>query len=125
MREDDDEMRAWCLLAGSENEQWQEVTSKTSKMKTNKFAHESLLSVENNSCASARKVIDVKDNWVNISATMDTGTAGHVMLVERFSRVKLDRTITTKKFVAANGEKSKIGVSKPYRSSPLKECTGA
>ena len=38
---------------------------------------------------------------------MDTGAAGHVMLAEMFPRVKLDRTNTTKKFVAANGEKTK------------------
>ena len=37
-------------------------------------------------------------------ATMDTGSAGHVMLTEMFPRVKLDRTSTTKKIVAANGE---------------------
>ena len=38
---------------------------------------------------------------------MDTGAAGHVMLAEMFPRVELDRTSTTKKFVAANGEKIK------------------
>ena len=57
VHEDDDWLHAWCLLEESENEQWQEVTSKKSKLKTKKFAHESLLSVENNSCASPRKVI--------------------------------------------------------------------
>ena len=105
VREDDDELHAWCLLEESENEPWQEVTSKKSKLKTKKFAHESLLSAENNSCASPRKVIEVKDNWVNIRATMDTGAAGHVMPAEMFSRVKLDRTSTIKKLVAVNGEK--------------------
>ena len=102
VREDDDELHARCLLEESENEQWQEVTSKKSKMKTEKFAHESLRSVENNSCAW--KVMEVKDNCLNIKATMDIGAAGHVMPAERFPRVKLDRTTTTKKFVAANGE---------------------
>ena len=56
------------LVGGEWNEQRQEVTSKKSKLKMKKFAHESLLSVENNSCASPRKVIEVKDNWVNIRA---------------------------------------------------------
>ena len=65
---------------------------------------ESLLSVEHDSCVSPRKVIEVEDNWVNIRATMDTGAAGHVMPAEMFPRVKLDRTSTKKKFVAANGE---------------------
>ena len=27
VREDEDELRAWCLLEESENEQWQEATS--------------------------------------------------------------------------------------------------
>ena len=52
VHEDEDELHAWCLLEESENEQWQEVTSKKSNMKTKKFAHESLLSVENHSYAS-------------------------------------------------------------------------
>ena len=82
--EDEDELHAWCLLEESENEQWQEVTSKKSKLKTKKFAHESLLSVDNNSCASPRKVIEVKDNGVSIRATMYTGAAGYVMLAETF-----------------------------------------
>ena len=43
------------------------------------------------------KVIEVKDNWVDIRATKDTGVAGHVMLAEMFPRVKLDRTSTTNK----------------------------
>ena len=95
--EDDDELQAWFLLEESENEQWQEVTSKKSNVKTKKFAHESLLRVEDNSCASPRKVIEVKDKWVNFRATMDTGVAGHVMPTETFPRVKLDRTTTTEK----------------------------
>ena len=92
-----------------------------SKLKLMKLALESLLGVEMNSCASPRKVLEVKDTWVNISATVDTGAAGHVMLAEMFPRVKLDRTSATKKFVAASEKKSKTWVRKPYRSSPLKE----
>ena len=49
-----------------------------------KFAHESLLSVENNSCASPRKIKEVKDNWVTIRATMGTGATGHVMPCKEF-----------------------------------------
>ena len=59
-REDEHELHAWCLLEESENEQWQEVISKKSKLKLKELAHESLLSVENNSCASPRKVIAPK-----------------------------------------------------------------
>ena len=91
VHEDKNELRAWCLLEESENEQWQVVTSKKSKLKLKKLDHVSLLSVE----ASPRKVIEVKDNWVNIRATMDTGAAGHVVPADMFPRVKLDRTSTT------------------------------
>ena len=48
MREDGDELHASCLLEESENEQWHEVTSKRTKLKLKKLAHELLLSVENN-----------------------------------------------------------------------------
>ena len=72
--EDENELLAWCLLEESDNEQWQEVTRKKPKLKK-KLDHESLLSVENNSGVLPRKVIKVKDNWVNISATLDTGAA--------------------------------------------------
>ena len=65
-----------------------------------------VLSVEENSCASPRKVIEVKDKWVIIRATVDTGCR-HVMLAEMFPRVKLDRRSATKAFVAANEEKIK------------------
>ena len=54
-----------------------------------------------------RKVIEVKDNWVNTRATLDTGAVGHVMPAEMFPRVKPDRTSLTKKFGAANGERTK------------------
>ena len=63
-----------------------------------------MLSVENISGVPPRKVVGVKDNGINIRATMDRGAARHVMLAEMFPRVKLDRASTTKKFVAANGE---------------------
>ena len=76
-------------------------------MKTKKLDHESLLSVGNNSGVPPRTVIEVKDDWVNIRTTMDTGAAGHVMPAEMFPRVTLGRKSPTKKFVAANGEKIK------------------
>ena len=114
VREDEHELYAWCLLEESENEQWQEVTRKKSKLKLKKLAHESLLSVENNSGVPPRKVIKVKDNWVNISATLDTG----LHPAEIFSRVTLDRTRTTKRFVAASGDRIKDLVEKtiPFKS---------
>ena len=49
---------------------------------------------------------------------MDTGAAGHVMPTDMFPRVKLDRMSTTKKFVAAHGERIKDLVEKtiPFKS---------
>ena len=76
------------------------------KLKPKKFAHETLLIVENNSCASPGKVIEAKDNWVSIRATMDTRAEGHVMPAEMFPRVKLDRTSAAKN-VASTGERIK------------------
>ena len=76
MREDEYELHAWCLLEESENEQWKEVTSKKSKLKLKKLAHESLLSVENNTCEYPRMVIEVQDILVNIRATIDIGAEG-------------------------------------------------
>ena len=65
------------------------------------------MSIENNFGMPPRKVIEVNDSWVNIRATMDSGTAEHVIPAEMFLRVKLDRASTTKTFVAANGERIK------------------
>ena len=53
VREDEDELHAWCLLEESENEQLQEVTSEKSKLKMKEFARESLLSVETLSLTNA------------------------------------------------------------------------
>ena len=108
VQEDDDELHAWCLLEESKSKQWQEVVNKNSKLKSKKVAHESQLSVENKSCASPRKVIEVKDSWVNIMATMDTGAVGHVMPAEMFLRVKLDRTTTTKKFLQVRARSAQM-----------------
>ena len=109
-------MADWMQSAARSHQQ--EVKIEETKKKLD---HESLLSVENNSGVPFRQVIEVKDNWVNIRATMDTGAAGHVMPAEMFPRVKLDRTSTTKKFVAANGERIKdLGV----RTIPFKSVEG-
>ena len=51
--------------------------------------------------------MEVKDKWVKVRVTMDSGVAGHVMLESMFPRVKLKRKTSPKKFVAANGEQNK------------------
>ena len=84
VHEDEDKLLAWCLLEESENEERQEVTSTKSKLKMKKFAHESLLS--DTSCASPRKVIEGKDIWVNIRATIDTWGLQGMSCRQRFSR---------------------------------------
>ena len=61
-------------------------------------------SIEEEQCP---KKIEVKDKWVKVRVTMDSGAAGHVMPETMFPRVKLERKTTPKKFVAANGEQIK------------------
>ena len=53
---------------------------------------------------SPKKVVDVRDKWVKVRVTMDSGAAGHVMPEKKFPCVKLERKKSPKKFVAANGE---------------------
>ena len=127
VHEDDDELHAWCLLEEGDNEQWQEVTSKKSKLKKKKkLDHESLLSVKNISGVPPRKVIEVKNNWVNIRAHN-----GHRSCRARHASRDVPESQTgsyehNKEVVAANGEKNpKTWVTRPYHSSPWKECTGA
>ena len=90
------------MLEESENEQWQGVISKKSKLKLKKLAHDSLVSVENNICATPRRVIEVKDKLGEHQSHNEHRSCRtcHAM----FSRVKLDRTSATKKCIAANGE---------------------
>ena len=50
-----------------------------------------------------KKMVEVKDKWVEVRVTMDSGAAGHVMLETMFPCVNLERKTSPKKFVAANG----------------------
>ena len=51
--------------------------------------------------------MEVKDKWVKVRVTMDSGAARRLMLETMFPRVKLKRKTSPKKFVAANGEQIK------------------
>ena len=51
--------------------------------------------------------MEVKDKWVKVRVTMDSGAARRLMLETMFPRVKLERKTSPKKFVAANGEQVK------------------
>ena len=92
------------MLKESENEQWQEVISKQNKRRVKKDNQASLFSMENSHNSSPRKIVEVKDKWVKVRVTMDSGAAGHVMPETMFPRVKLERKTTPKNIVAANGE---------------------
>ena len=88
----------------SENEQWQEVINRRNKPRVKKAYQASLLSVESSHNLSPKKIVEVKDKWVKVRVTTDSGAAGHVMPETMFPRVKLERKTSLKKFVAANGE---------------------
>ena len=105
--EDEDDLQAWCLLEESENEQWQEVISRRNKQRVKRANQAPLLSVESSQSLSPKKIVEVRDKWVKVRVTMESGAAGHVMPETRFPRVKLERRTSPKKFVAANGEQMK------------------
>ena len=79
--ENEDDLQAWCL--------WREVISEQDKRKMKKANQASLLSVENSHNSNPKKIVEVKDKWVKIRVTMDSGATGHVMLETMFPRVKL------------------------------------
>ena len=57
----------------------------------NKVNQASLSSVESSHSLSPKKIMEVKDKWVKVRVTMDSGAAGHVMLETMFPHVKLER----------------------------------
>ena len=66
----------------------------------------------------------VRDKWVKVRCTMDSGAAGRVMPETMFPRVKLERKTSPKKFVAANGEQIKdLGENIPFKiSEGIQRC---
>ena len=87
--ENEEDLQAWCLLEESENEQWQEVISKQNRRKVKKDNQASLLSVENSHNSNPKKTVEVKDKWVKVRVTMDSGAEGHMLPETMFLRVKL------------------------------------
>ena len=119
--ENEEDLQAWCILEESENEQWQEVISRRSKQRMKKVNQASLLSVESSHSSSPKKIVEVKDKWVKVRVTMDSGAAGYVMSETMCPHVKLERKTSAKKFVAANGEQIKdLG----EKSIPFKTIEG-
>ena len=115
VRDYEDELHAWCLL---EERERAVARSYQQEIKI-EGADESLLSFENNSGVPPGKIIEVKDTWVNVRATIDTGAAGHVMPAEMFPRAQQRNSLQQLE------KESKTCVRRPYHSSPRKECTGA
>ena len=95
------------------------MISRRNKQTTKKANQAFLLSVENCHSFSAKKVVEVKDKWLKVRVTMDSGAAGHVMPETMFPRVRLERKMSPKKFVAANGPQIKyVGEKKiPFKTN--------
>ena len=116
--ESEEDLQAWCILEESESETWQEVISRRSRQRAKKTNQASLLSVESSYDLSPKKIVEEKDKWVKVRATMDSGAAGHVMLEAMFPHVKIERKTPSKKFVAANGEQIKdLGKRIPFKTN--------
>ena len=90
------------MLEESENEQWQEVINKKSKLELKKLAHESLLSFEINSCQG--KSLKSKTVGQTSEPQWTQELQGMSCRQKMFPPVKLGRTSTTKRLIAANGE---------------------
>ena len=87
---------------------------------------QSSVTVESSHSLSPKKIVEMKDKWVKVRATVDSGAAGHVMLETMFPHVKLERKTSPKKFVAANGEQIKdLGEkSIPFKTNEgVQRCT--
>ena len=86
----------------SEREEWQEVISRKDTT-----TEQSLSSVTGECGKQSRlnfqEIIEVKDKWVTVRSTMDSGAARHVMIQGMFLRMRLERKTAPKKFVAATG----------------------
>ena len=117
--ESEEDLQAWCILEESESEQWQEVISRRSRQRAKRTNQASLLSVESSYDLSPKKIVEEKDKWVKVRATMDSGAAGHVMPEAMFPHVKIERKTPSKKFVAANGEQIKdLGAKRiPFKTN--------
>ena len=104
--DNEEELQAWCLLEESEHEQRQPVISRG---ELKKAAGASLLSVDNNQSSSHTTTIEVKDRWLKVRVTTDSGAAGHVMIERILPQVKLERNTAPKQFLAAIRTNQRLG----------------
>ena len=95
------------------------MISRRSRQRAKRTNQASLLSVESSYDLSPKKIVEEKDKWVKVRATMDSGAAGHVMPEAMFPHVKIERKTPSKKFVAANGEQIKdLGAKRiPFKTN--------
>ena len=75
------------------------MISRRDKQRAKKANQASLLIVENSHNSIPKEVVEVKDRWLEVRVTSDSGSTGHVVLEAMFPRVKLERK------TSANGEK--------------------
>ena len=102
------------------------MISRRDKQRAKKANQASLLIVENSHNSSPKEVVDVKDRWVKVRVTSDSGSGGHVMLEAMYPRVRLERKTSPKKFVATNGEKIRdLGEKNiPFKTNEgIQRCT--
>ena len=122
--ENEEDFQAWCLLEENENEQWQEVIiCKQNKQRVKKANQAPLLSVDSSHNLSPKKIVEVKDKWLKVRGTMDSGAAGHVDTM--FPRVKLEQKRHRRSLWPQMESKSKTLVRRTSHSRPTRESRGA
>ena len=125
--EDEDDLQAWCLLEESESEQWQEVISRRNKQKAKRANQASLLSVESSKILNSKKVREMKDKWVKVRVTMDSGAAGHVMpeTIQCSLMSNLNARRRQRSLWLQTENRPKTWVRKTFYSKRMREFRGA
>ena len=124
--ESEEDLQAWCILEESESEQWQEVISRRSRQRAKKTNQASLLSVESRHDLSPKKIVEVKDKWVKVGVTMDSGAAGHVMPESMFPLMsRLSARHRRKSLWQQMESKSRTWVRREFHSRQTRAFRGA
>ena len=113
--ENEEDLQAWCTLE----------VSRGSKQRMKKVNQASLLSVETCNSSSPKKIVEVKDKWVKVGVTLDSGAAGHVMPETMFSHVKPSEKRRRRSLWHQMENKSKTWVRKQFHSRQTRESRGA
>ena len=102
----DEELQAWCLLEERANMSNGKSSSAEETQKLKTAIHASQLSEESNPHLSCKKIIEVKDRWVKVRVTVDSGVAGHVMIEIMFP-LETRAQDRTDNFQAVHGEQNR------------------